>query len=565
MLVWLFNKGIRIEPTAQYPDEILRQLIFYWHLLDHDIQKWLCEVKPVYNFNFKAPQITNIENKAGLDMEILDDGTITCVILYTQEAQLYQPAVKPELVFKRNTMIDSSHLGLKNYNGSTTFTMLRWDQRKLISDPWGATNWLCPVFTWAHEMTHGLQRCFAPLKADNMAMAEWRTRFLLLSGSLETKICHGILNVNEYAPQNVQIMVQPQVRPLGGASPIQRVAVPGGKWAFLHGEKIVIAVNAAPKIKECLTLCSTFEFSSGQGKIPIVDLATNTLDPNLFLQMMIAEFKQVIIVLMANQEDRGLEVDVDQFFIKWKAIQKYLSTTINGQVDADMPKFGGLLDLAVALEYPSSILDAVYTLIDANQNANISLANVGLLKTYILQLQRSAMTGIRHAVNMYRKKIEICVQMQKQQCTLFPHLVGHFTEYVNGIFYTGIDYTQRRLAPLLLGQDDKNVLVFLPKPVQEWIQIIISKNKFTNLNDAKEVVPVEKWYELGAQMGFFIRYTMEYDAEATAMFLCCPEELVDMYTRNNNAKGALDEVMNQVTYIAYRGWEEKGDVPKYHD
>jgi hypothetical protein len=158
--------------------------------------------------------------------------------------------------------------------------------------------------------------------------------------------------------------------------------------------------------------------------------------------------------------------------------------------------------------------------------------------------------------------------MQKQQIARFPGLIGKFTRYSNDQFKASVEATRDRLGPIfkkgavfpgLPALDSaRDVMDMLPGPMR---LTIASHPKIRDIHtdeDLNEKISSLEWYELGAPLGFFNVYTQEYDAEAYAMWVCCPEEFEAMYKRAGSVVSGVPEeqIWNQATYVSVRGINE---------
>jgi hypothetical protein len=163
----------------------------------------------------------------------------------------------------------------------------------------------------------------------------------------------------------------------------------------------------------------------------------------------------------------------------------------------------------------------------------------------------------------------------RQASRLFPNLIGAFTDYSNGLFSRTVRATRIHLSDLIVkhgvfaaGDADRQRWELLPVGVRNEILAIPGVNAIANAADVEARVSSLQLYALGAPLGIFNVYTQEWDAEAYAMWTCCPEEFEAMYKRvESEWPKPWEQIWNMVTYASKRGIEEtEGNaVPNYRD
>jgi hypothetical protein len=580
MLDWLFAKGVRIEPSATYDDVQLQQLMLYWHFCEPWLQQKILETQPVFYLEIGQPDAMKPQTqtrealthessglfplRGGLNMSLLEDGTIANVTECSGK-RFYKPTASEipnrEELTKGNKMMVTS-----DYDAGIATIVRRWDLGDLLtSESDGHAN-LYGTFFFAHEMTHGMQNLFSPLYDLDQNMIDARTRFLLLGNyddpeenppkGQHVKIFRGTRK-NPVEEATSDQPTGPKYRAVQGANPVPHPRVANEVFQYLMLEKLLPAASA--RITQALELCAR----AG------LDTAGGAVSPVRFLKLMFEDIRKVILPLTSNNSDTGPATDFEEFVPNYRKLQRYLSTKVNGATDASLPLLGKLPAVVHANDGSTSVFDAIMTIIDANTNVAITADMTRKLKADMKALQNTGMRAIRNAVPLWQVKTDRAIEMKKQASALFPNLIGRFTGYCNGIYGPACTDTRMRLGELFKNGGRGDLMVSLPDTVQDLILHHPKLAEIKTDDDLKTKITKLEWYQLGAPLGFFNAYTMEFDAEAYAMWICCPEELVEMYTRDRDfsmvAGNPMTEILNQATYASARGIDEIGNVPVYKD
>ena len=269
------------------------------------------------------------------------------------------------------------------------------------------------------------------------------------------------------------------------------------------------------------------------------------------------------------------------FVEQYQHLRQFLSNKLNPSVSAPVPDESlPALGAISPVPYPAddrSFIDTFWYVIERNA-ARLNVSIVARLKDQLRAIQNTGLTAVRSAVPLWLAKVDRAVAMQRQQMALFPTLIGSFTNYSNKIFKDSVFHICQELGPIFnkkakfepAGKYDsaRDRFLLLPQDIKDAILAHpLLRNGEPDEDAAAKVTPLE-WYALGAPLGFFNVYTQEYDAEAYAMWLCCPEEFLEMYTRPGSFAGSpnrsfTEEVLNQATYASKRGIQEVGPPPRY--
>jgi hypothetical protein len=301
-----------------------------------------------------------------------------------------------------------------------------------------------------------------------------------------------------------------------------------------------------------------------------MDVQDGAVAPFVFIKLMFEDIRKVIGPLTNNNSDTGPATDFEEFVPQYQKLQRYLSTKVNGISDASLPPIGKLPAVVHANDGTTSLFDAMMAIIDVNTNVKFTADMAARFKADMKAIQNMGLTTIRNAVPLWQGKVDRAIEMQKQTSVLFPNLLGCFTSSCNGIYAPACSDTRARLGQIFKNGGKGDLMQYLPDSVQD---LILNHPKLMEIktdDDLRNKISKLEWYQMGTPLGLFNVYTQEFDAEAYAMWISCPEELVDMYTRDGTFSMDLKsdiraEILTQATYASVRGINERGAVPKYKD
>jgi hypothetical protein len=141
MLDWLFSKGVRIEPSATYDDVQLQQPMFYWHFCEPWLQAKIQNTLPVFFLEIsqpdpsrpetftKAAQTSGTEIRGGLNMCLLEDGTLANVIKCSGK-RFYKPTPSNKVSHEELLRGQKMSVSSGQYDGGIATIARRWDLAK---------------------------------------------------------------------------------------------------------------------------------------------------------------------------------------------------------------------------------------------------------------------------------------------------------------------------------------------------------------------------------------------------------------------------------------------------
>lgn len=390
------------------------------------------------------------------------------------------------------------------------------------------------------------QFLYKPLFPHVCRLIEVRTRFRLWTVDQNTPIYRFNKDPDE---EHAQLTVG--LRNLEGHNPITRLFEEDERWDYI-GERKANPNVMNNRLRQCFKICE----ASG------LDI-TNGVSPKAFFRKMKSEISAVAKVLDNNSGSVSPITDYE-WIKQFRALQKYLFQNVG-----DGSSIYGISNAITGCDYDitQSLTMAVIDLIQAD-DVTFTADERNRVVPLIFMITGLGISYVNAGIPVFTLNVDRSVQMQKQCVKLFPTLIGCFTSYSNKYFKDAITETRARLGEELVAAKGSDLYLYLPKPVFELIiSLKISVDLVGKPKNLDKITTIQ-WYQLGAPLGFFNAYTREFDAEGRAMWICCPEEFVEMYRRSPKWKveGQIkNEILNQATYISVRGINEVGDVPDYTD
>jgi hypothetical protein len=446
---WLASKGMFLDPAVQTDDVQLQQLMLYWHLCEPWVQDKIALMRPV--FHLEIPQIRDeyktaaetltaelkahpdraariyadskrlIDNERAFltisqapgganSLNLMDDGTVSNVIVFSKNKafRFFKP-VGLDVSSKENILYSGKMLPNEEYDGGFATVYHRYDLADLVAGESDSPVNLYSLFFFAHEMTHALQNCFAPICGPEARMVDSFTRFRLLANQQERVPLYRrwVRTDASTNPDTLSVFS----RPLRGANPLDHHTEPDTVFAYLAGAVLRLPPDA--RVGQLAVRCG-------------LAVTNGTIDPLEFVKLMFADIKRVIGPLITSQIPEGeppehcfaLSSSVS-FGADYRRLAEYLSVSMNDHVaDAALPALGG----QAAVGYPvrlgpdagvPSLLDAVLRMINAAINNGLTLGNASRLCVQIQGIQQAGFKALRNAVEVWNVKVARSVAMQR--------------------------------------------------------------------------------------------------------------------------------------------------------
>lgn len=598
MLDWLYKKGIAIDPASNYDDVQLQQIILWWHMINPKQQDQVEAAKPVIYITVKqhrypAGRITSavkqqvkgnltgpFDPKGGTRLVSTQEGNIVQMVSFNSK-RFWQPAgvweTDENVKLDQKKIIDAHLSRAQGYDGGWATVLNRWDLNELVTGESAGPQNLYSLFVFAHEFTHMSQNLFEPLYEQERRSMEALATFTIMGGDPEARPTVGTpsqFEIFRSSPANVEPkevrpnplnragQVNPDVDPNQPAVfPSERSwnGVPrSGRLDFIGNRKLQLKPGDQTKT-----------IRDGFGKLGLA--VEGGLDIKLALSAIFLDIRALMTPLTSNQQVYAPTID-PEWVSRFEDLAKYLSHEPNSITVVDgIDQVSSVTLRGSTATFLDSIIQSI-----SSDTATFNSDDRTKIRNEFVTLTQSGLEAVNAAVKSFRTKVVRSVFMQQQICELFPSLVNDFTEYSKKIMTAAMDGTKSKVGDILCNLVSSNnasqqqVIALLPKTVYELLVSYRDRYDIRDVNDLGKIKPLE-WYEMGAQLGLFNIWTQEYDAEAHALWVCCPDEFVEMYKEKRGDPDAaipparLREILNQATYIAARGIYEHGRVPEYYD